>query len=333
MLTASQKKVYVHAGIHQIALDCRGELGFCSHAHSDHVSGVRSAKGLIASDATFDLLRVRKYAKPDIHLKKRFPSDLKMELLNAGHILGSTQLHLSDGFSFTYTGDFKLRDSLTNKAAEVREVDTLAIECTYGLPQYDFPDFRDVCEKMASWAKSELRQGHSLVFGGYSLGKAQELVAFVNEYLDTVPVVDSTIHAVNQVYTRHGVTLHALSENSLEGASMLKKQFVAVFPYQSVNLSLASSLSNLYRRKVKCAVASGWDLVGMTPNAHASFCLSDHADFKELVDYVERAHPRRIVCMHGYNARFARQLKRRGFHAIPAAELHNRPAQSLLEFA
>ncbi len=332
MLAFSAAASTLRTGNHEIALDARGDLGFVSHAHADHVAGVKSAKRLIASDATFDLLAARNYAKPDVHKKRFRPDDITLRLANAGHILGSSQLYVENGSSFTYTGDFKLRDSLTQKGAEVVPADTLAIECTYGLPRFLFPDHFQVCEQVAGWVSKEMAQGRSVVLGGYSLGKAQEIIKILNDYLHLAPLVDSSVYKLCEIYDRHGVPLQVVPENSEDGKKALQHSFVAVYPFRHVNRELASQLSFIHGRKVSCGLATGWSLIGRTADADASFCLSDHADFNELVAYVERASPKRVICMHGYNAPFAKELKRRGYNAFAAGEAAQQPAQSLLEF-
>jgi Cft2 family RNA processing exonuclease len=45
--------------------------------------------------------------------------------------------------------------------------------------------------------------------------------------------------------------------------------------------------------------------------------LSDHADFDELLELVERVHPKKIYTHHGYRA-FADILRDRGHDAEPA---------------
>ncbi|MFH1106706.1 MAG: MBL fold metallo-hydrolase [Candidatus Micrarchaeota archaeon] len=334
MLAAESNRPYFRLGRHRIGLDCGGETAFVSHAHSDHVSGARKTKTLLASWETLDLMHARGCAPKSAAVVSTVKHDsAKVELLNAGHILGSRQLYIENGSSFVFTGDFKLRDSLTQKGAEVRECDTLLMECTYGMPQFEFPSADTVAEEISSWVSGEFKRGNSVILGGYSLGKAQELVRLLNDYNGITPVVDSSVGKISEVYRRHGVPLRFVGENSAEGSGMLKRQFVAVYPYQKVNLPLAQSLSEFYGRGVSVGVASGWSLVGRTPQAHAAFCLSDHAGFSDLVEYVELARPSRVVCAFGYNRLFAKELRRRGFNAHPLEEISSQQAQALVEFA
>ena len=48
--------------------------------------------------------------------------------------------------------------------------------------------------------------------------------------------------------------------------------------------------------------------------ADAAVPFSDHADFDQLIEYVERAKPSRVYTMHG-TSEFARQLRSRGVEA------------------
>ena len=75
-------------------------------------------------------------------------------------------------------------------------------------------------------------------------------------------------------------------------------------------------LEKIMRKRV--AMISGW---AVDPNAiyryqvDAAFALSDHADYNDLVRYVELVHPRRVLTLHGFAASFARDLRERGIEA------------------
>ena len=63
---------------------------------------------------------------------------------------------------------------------------------------------------------------------------------------------------------------------------------------------------------------SGW---AIDPNARyryqvdAAFPLSDHADYPDLLRYVELVQPKRVLTLHGFAAEFARDLRNRGVEA------------------
>ena len=47
----------------------------------------------------------------------------------------------------------------------------------------------------------------------------------------------------------------------------------------------------------------------------ALFPLSDHADYEDLLRYVEQVSPRIVYTLHGYAEEFARDLRARGMEA------------------
>jgi len=309
-----------------ISLDGCGRVNcFVSHAHSDHISPLRAKdKSILASEETLALAGHPGSTEP-------FKSDgVKVKLLDSGHILGSRQLRADyDGKSFVYTGDFKLTDSLTTRGAEVEKCDVLLIESTYGSPEMVFPERDFVYSCMAKWVRSNLERGAIVLLGGYSIGKAQELVKLANEYLGIAPVVESNIEKACSVYEKFGIGLDRIPVRTDEAEEVMKHEFLSIVTPSSASRSFCSKLEEIYNRKVFCAVASGWAL-RFAYSADRSFPLSDHADFNQLIEYVERSSPRKIYCTHGETVRLASELRRRGYDA---KELSKASQMTLDEFA
>src|SRR5438045_6955290 len=73
----------------------------------------------------------------------------------------------------------------------------------------------------------------------------------------------------------------------------------------------------------RVAMISGW---AVDPNAiyryqvDAAFPLSDHADYTDLLRYVELVQPERVLTLHGFAAEFARDLRERGVEAWALSE-------------
>ena len=80
-------------------------------------------------------------------------------------------------------------------------------------------------------------------------------------------------------------------------------------------------LEKIPRKRV--AMISGW---AVDPNAiyryqvDAAFPLSDHADYDDLLRYVELVRPKRVFTLHGFAAQFARDLRERGIEAWALTE-------------
>src|SRR5262245_22523913 len=135
------------AGLHltgtALWLDARrkSELSFVSHAHADHIA---RHERVIATQATLRLMAHRlgklPAALPAPYNRPFELGSLFIELLPAGHILGSAQLRVtrSDGHRVLYTGDINFQPSLTAEPAQLAECDTLVLESTFGHPRYHF---------------------------------------------------------------------------------------------------------------------------------------------------------------------------------------------------
>src|SRR2546423_1162489 len=73
----------------------------------------------------------------------------------------------------------------------------------------------------------------------------------------------------------------------------------------------------------RVAMISGW---AVDPNAiyryqvDAAFPLSDHADYNDLIRYVDLLKPKRVLTLHGFAAEFARDLRERGMEAWALSE-------------
>ncbi|RLG19102.1 hypothetical protein DRN67_03520 [Candidatus Micrarchaeota archaeon] len=281
---------------------------YISHAHSDHSSAAkRKGKRLLASNETLALL-----GKESAERIKA-SEEVELRLMSAGHMLGATQLVAEwEGKKFVYTGDFKLEPGLTVKGAEVENCDYLLMESTYASPSTKFPAREAVVAEMLKWVKKEAEL-NTVILGGYSTGKAQELVAALNS-AGITPLVHPRIERVCKVYERFGVKLERVVLNSEEGEELKQDNFVGVMPFHLVNRELAYEVSRICGKGVATALATGWANRFYYP-VDRVFQLSDHADFGEMIEYIERAQPRQIYCCYGESEYLAKALRARGYNA------------------
>ncbi|MCC7552855.1 MBL fold metallo-hydrolase [Candidatus Micrarchaeota archaeon] len=291
----------------------RGDVLYLSHAHSDHLRSPRKKKGVIVSKESYELANWKEKYDPIIINPKG------IKLLNAGHILGSTQLMADTNEGrLIYTGDFKLRDGLTTKKAEVKECDTLIIESTYAQPGISFPEYESVYYEIYNWVRKNKQS--ILLFGGYSLGKSQEIIKILNTYCNITPIVDKKVDQYCRIYEKYGIKLDRLLIGTNEANEVMRDSFVAVMPQRIVNRRFAYKLSFAYNREVLCAVASGQIL--MRPmSVDKGFLLSDHADFNDILTYIEQAKPKQIFCAHGNEYLLSNELRKRGHNAKPYSYL------------
>ncbi|MEM3400060.1 MAG: MBL fold metallo-hydrolase [Candidatus Micrarchaeia archaeon] len=293
-----------------ISLDsCGGEIVFVSHAHGDHIKPMKSPCGVLCSDETYEIALAR-----GVEPRCRRTSFKHVRMLEAGHVLGSKQIFIEcDGESFVYTGDFKLEAGLTTSSAEVVECDTLIIDATYCNPKYEFPSRADVVREIQKWVQDE--DGNIVLLGGYGFGKAQELIAILND-VGISPVVHPIVESICKVYEKFGISLDRTAIGTEEAKECMRDGFVAVMPQNLVNLSLSRKLSELYRRKAVCAVATGWASAFRFP-VNRAFTLSDHGDFKQILHYIRESGAKKVYFTHFSDDGAGEALRRYGIEAQP----------------
>jgi DNA ligase-1 len=82
------------------------------------------------------------------------------------------------------------------------------------------------------------------------------------------------------------------------------------------SMARGNRLKVLEKRRV--AVVSGWALdrgAIYRYGCDEAFALSDHADYGELIEMVERVQPKEVRTVHGFTKEFAMDLQERGWKA------------------
>ncbi len=299
-----------------IALDARdasANVNFVSHAHADHIGGIRKGVPAITSEITRELVEARK----NITMTVVQPSK-NMRLLNAGHILGSTQLYAESkdgGYSVVYTGDFQMQESPIAGKAECRHADVLIIDSTYPHADVTFEAKDEVITSLQRYCTAKLEKG-IVLFGSFSLGKPQELITILNE-VDICPVVDSRIAKVNKVYEKHGIKLDYIcaDDNAGEHDAMTKGNFVSIVENQKIR-ETKQMLMQRHNKRVSTAIATGLSKV-FDFGLDVQFSLSDHADFAQSIEYIDACSPKFIYTYGKEADAFAANLTRAGRAAAP----------------
>ncbi len=302
---------------HFISLDKRekgSDIDFISHAHSDHISAAKSSKRILASRVTNELLREMR----DIENQQEYEIPKEIRLINAGHILGSKQIVVNDeknGRKVVYTGDYQLQKSRSCEAIEIEEADTLIVDSTYYQKDVEFDERNDVEDSIRYWTDLKLHDG-IVLFGTYALGKAQELISILNEN-GVFPIVSKKISKVNGVYKRNGIKLDYTSayEGNDDYQMVLRGNFVAVVENSILN-TMAAALSELYNKRIYTAVATGFAKM-MTFNTDVQFPLSDHADFRQCMDYINETGARKVLTYGPNRLALAENLVEKGYDAMP----------------
>lgn len=296
-----------------LALDVtrRQKLGFMSHAHADHIA--RHELGLCTPE-TAELYRHR---RGQHHRIKELPyrktielGPLRLTTYPAGHCLGSAML-LAEGDtqSLLYTGDYKLGPSATSEEAELPHANILVMESTFGKPRYRLPPREEVVGELIELVNTTLAAGRTPVIHAYALGKAQEVTKLLTDVGVSVQQHPMTF-AVSEVYQACGMDLGNVSEyrgSWKQGSALVTlprgmKQFRLAGIDDAVSIAVtgwAMDSDTKYRQKVDYALP-----------------LSDHADFDQLMETVERVGAEAVYCTHGPRE-FVEHLRAEGINAFP----------------
>ena len=297
--------------LHDIGMQLDGSrkhrLGFVSHAHADHYA---PHDRIYCTPVTAALLEHRfgatQFQAMPLGERLRL-GKWQLTSLPAGHMFGSAMLLAeTDEQKLLYTGDFRLRPALTSEPAQLAPADVLVMECTFGNPRFRFPDRADVFAQLLDCIHVALRHGQTPVLEAYAVGKAQELTCRLSHSGLRV-LLHPDIFAASQLYEQLGCSLGSYEQL---GTAPLEQAVVIRPPRSQRNTPLP-----LPRRRRVIAV-TGWALRYSAAELHAdyAFPFSDHADFDELLECVEKVEPRVIYCGHG-SASFPAELECRGWKA------------------
>ncbi len=273
-----------------------GDVSFLSHGHSDHTTGLKRKEKLIASQETLDLVK----------FDAQVTSVVGTKTLDAGHILGSKQLFVEhDGASAVYTGDFSLKPNIFGWKAEIPQCDHLIMEATYGDPTYRFAPLEETCDQIGKWVNSNTTK--NIIIGCYELGKAQQVIKILNENKISPIVQEKTEHFCS-VYEKYGYPLDRIPIGTDEAEEQMSHPFVAVVPMHRAKRYFAKRLTDAFERETLCAVTTGWAMHWRF-DADAAFPLSDHADFDDLVSFVEQSGAKKVEFFCGDGTAVLKSLK------------------------
>ncbi len=292
-------------------LDPRGrrEWAFISHAHSDHIA---AHDEVVLSEGTYHFLRHRKLSPRKALIlpfgETRSVRGVELSLYPAGHILGSAQLLAAiGGQRVLYSGDFKLGANSAAEEIVVPRAEVLVMETTYGHRRYAFPAAQAVVAEMAAWCDACLADGVTPVLLGYSLGKGQEILTALAGH-----GYQFLLHDALYQTTRIAEDLGVVFPPFARWEPGLGEGCVVLCP-PHLRKWLTSKLP-----PHRTAIVSGWAFDAGTRyryGTNTAFCLSDHADYDDLLSYVALVQPQRIFTVHGFAADFAGDLRRAGYDA------------------
>jgi len=142
--------------------------------------------------APFDQKDVRELVMHTVLLKYGVVTDvapdIKLTFHNAGHILGSSivHLHIGEGLhNIVYTGDYKFGKTMLLESASSAfpRAETLITESTYGAPEDIMSEREGVEEKLVQIINETVEKGGKALLPVPAVGRAQEIMLVLDNYM------------------------------------------------------------------------------------------------------------------------------------------------------
>lgn len=152
--------------------------------------------------------------------------DVRLTFYNAGHVLGSSMVHLNIGngaHNLLYAGDYKYaKTRLLDPAISIfPRVETVITESTYGAKTDVLPPRKETEAQFISMVKETLDRGGKVLLPELGLGHAQETLLRMEEAmrqgeLPKVPIyVDGMIWDINAIHTAYPDFLSAKTKQEI----------------------------------------------------------------------------------------------------------------------
>lgn len=245
--------------------------------------------------------------------EKRVINGVEFSLHPAGHIIGSAQVRVAyKGEVWVASGDYKLENDGISTPFESVKCDVFITECTFGLPVFNWRPQQEVFSDINAWWKKNQDEGKVSLLSGYSLGKAQRIIANVEESLGKI-YTHGAIENMNEVIRTMGVNLPETHRITPETTTEELKNSLVIAAPGAIGSNWTKRL-----QPFEVGICSGW--MGIRgarkrQTVDRGFILSDHADWNGLNDAIASSGAEKVICTHGYTTIFSNWLNEKGIDA------------------
>ena len=230
----------------------------------------------------------------------------------AGHVPGSSQIRVEHRDEvWVFTGDYKLENDGISTPFEPVRCHTFITECTFGLPVFDWQDPALVHQKINQWWAANKAAGVTSLLMGYSLGKIQRLL----KHLDP---------SIGKIFT-HGAPEKMIqvlrAQIDFPATRLITRETEKKQIQGNIVLAPPAVMGSAWAKKLgttSTGYASGWMAFRGARRRRAvdkAFVLSDHADWKGLLQAIEATTCEDVITTHGYTDIFAQYLREKGWNA------------------
>ena len=315
LLTLTDRGLYCEAGDFYIDPWEPVDRAVVTHAHGDHASW--GSRAYLTSEPGITVLRAR--LQPGARIRgvpygeSVALNGVTVSLHPAGHILGSAQVRIVHrGEVWVISGDYKTDPDPTCTPFEPVRCHTFVTESTFGLPIYRWAPQAEVFEEINRWWQANAATGKTSMLYGYTLGKAQRLIAGLDPSIGPI-LTHGAVERMTAAYREAGVALPLTRyAGTAERRADAKGAIVIAPPHAS-----GSSWTRRFGAQ-SAGFASGWMLVRGARRRRAldrGFALSDHVDWPSLLSAIEATEAGEVWVTHGFTGPVVRWLTEHGVEA------------------
>lgn len=288
-----------------------------THAHSDHARW--GSQSYLCHTYSLPILQLR--LGPNNYQTAEwgetiFLNGVKVSLHPAGHVIGSSQIRVEyAGEVWVASGDYKTENDGLSGEFEPIKCNTFITESTFGLPIYNWKSQAEIYSAIQQWVLANKAAERTSVLIAYSLGKAQRVLQAVAKVSDNIHV-HGAIWNMHETLVNAGWDLPAVKRVQPDTPKEDFKNGVVIAPPSADGTPWMKRFS-----PYSVGVCSGWMQVrgnARRRNVDAGFVMSDHADWKGLLQAIEATGAEKVFVTHGFQAAFSRYLNEKG---ISAAEV------------
>lgn len=315
MLTFTDKGIYCAAGDFYIDPWKPVPRAVITHAHSDHARYGNQHYLCTKDSVPFLQLRLGKEISVQglTYGEQLYINGVTVSFHPAGHMIGSAQVKVSyQGQTWVASGDYKVENDGISGAFEPQKCHVFITESTFGLPIYRWKPQQAIFSDIRNWMNENEQAGKNSVLVAYSLGKAQRLLYNLQLHVSRF-MVHGAIFNAHEVCLQNGWPLPPVELITPETPKESYKGSLIIAP--------PSAADSAWMRRFNpysLGVCSGWMQVrgnARRRNVDAGFPISDHADWRGLLDTVKETGAEKVFVTHGFTSVLARYLQENGLSA------------------
>lgn len=294
------------------------KVSVVTHAHADHARPGAEVVHCSAEGAAVTRRRVGDACRIVAHEwgEPFVLGDATVSLHPAGHIRGSSQVRVEAGGEvWVVSGDYKREADPTCTPFEVVPCDVFVSEATFALPIYRWRPTAQVVGEIHDWWRQNADEGRCSMLFCYALGKAQRVLAGLAAHTDRPIYVHGAVEPLTAAYRDEGVHMVETlpigdRKDGFTGELVLAPPSASRTPWMRRFKNVQTGFASGWMRVRGRRRGRGWD---------RGFVLSDHADWRGIVETALATGARRVLAHHGRTDVLVRYLRDRGIDAAALA--------------